>query len=223
MTNSEVAISAPANAIVWPRLPESRTWWVRSRAWTSILLLCPFAIAALFSYPTVVESSTADFLLDSAGWLLFAAGAFFRWWATLYVGGRKCVELTVEGPYSLCRNPLYFGTALMLLATVFISHSTVFASGVLLASAYYLVLTIPVEEYNLRAKFGAAFEEYCRSTPRFWPRMRLYRASPTVTSNVAGLQAEFRRTLVWIWLPVAAELLVHLHARCPWLHRLPLP
>ncbi len=38
--------------------------------------------------------------------MLFLAGAAFRFWATLYLGGRKDAVVVDTGPYSLCRHPL---------------------------------------------------------------------------------------------------------------------
>jgi protein-S-isoprenylcysteine O-methyltransferase Ste14 len=51
----------------------------------------------------------------SAGWCLWP-GATLRLWSTLYIGGRKRVVLVSDGPYSLCRNPLYVGTFLIALS-----------------------------------------------------------------------------------------------------------
>ena len=35
-------------------------------------------------------------------------GAFGRIWCSLYIAGYKNNVLVIEGPYSMCRNPLYF-------------------------------------------------------------------------------------------------------------------
>src|SRR5262245_36841884 len=74
------------------------------------LVLVPAGVIALFSPPIVPENSLAHLALQTLAWLTFAAGAGARFWATLYIGGRKERELVTDGPYSLCRHPLYLGS-----------------------------------------------------------------------------------------------------------------
>ena len=45
------------------------------------------------------------------GFLLMMAGMFFRAWSSGYINKDK--ELATEGPYSLTRNPLYFGSLIL--------------------------------------------------------------------------------------------------------------
>lgn len=59
--------------------------------------------------------------------LLVIAGAFGRVWASLYLGGRKNATLVQAGPYSLCRNPLYFFSAVGALGIAIQSHRVLVA------------------------------------------------------------------------------------------------
>ena len=197
------------------QLPSGRPWIVRSRSWLSMIILAPFAALAVLSVPMVREDSVADFVLDAAGAACFVAGATFRWWATLYVGGRKCRELAVDGPYSVCRNPLYFGTFLLTLSIAFFLHSVVFAAGLLMTMPVYLHATIPWEEQKLRERFGEEFEAYRRDVPKFWPNFSKLRSPSTLQVNVNGLVGEFRMALRWIWVPLLAEGVAHLRMD-PW-------
>ena len=197
-------------------LQSKRPWIVRSRAWIGILIIAPFALASAFSRPLVREGTATDFVLDLIGWSCFASGALYRWWATLYLGGRKSQELTVEGPYSTCRNPLYFGTFLLTLSIAFYLHSFIFAVGVAFATPIYLGITVPWEEKVLRNKFGQRFDRYQRETSKFFPDFSSIRAPLTVLVNVDGLKAELRRTLQWMWIPVLAQSLVHLQTETWW-------
>ena len=56
--------------------------------WVGILIIAPFAVLALLSYPASGNGSWGDFRFDILGWLFFVAGGTMRWWATLYIGGR---------------------------------------------------------------------------------------------------------------------------------------
>jgi protein-S-isoprenylcysteine O-methyltransferase Ste14 len=193
-------------------------WLVRSRAWMGILLLIPFGFIAIFSPPHALEGSWGDLGLDAPGWMLFVIGAALRWWATLYIGGRKFNSIVTEGPYSICRNPLYLGTFLMLLGFSFYMESLTFAAGCVLAAIFYLYVTVSAEETRLREQFGQPFVEYCQTVPRFWPRFRLYHSPPEIAVSIRGLWAEAYRAARWIWLPLVGEILAQCRTE-PWFPR----
>jgi protein-S-isoprenylcysteine O-methyltransferase Ste14 len=192
---------------------------VRSRAWVGILIIVPFAILALLSVPLSEKESWGEFQFETVGWLIFLAGAAIRWWATLYIGGRKTKTIVSEGPYSICRNPLYVGTFLLGMASAIFLQSFTFALGFVVAAVYYLMVTVPAEEMQLREIFGVQFDRYCERVPRFWPRFSTFQTSPTIDVQVRGLMAEMWRTSRWLWIPVLAEMLEHLRAE-PWWPRL---
>ena len=191
-----------------------RPWIVRSRAWISILLLTPFAAYAVISAPRIRDGSVADFVLDILGWTCFAAGAMFRWWATLYVGGRKDRELAIDGPYSLCRNPLYLGTFLLTFSIAFYLRSFLLGFGIILATTIYLGITVPWEEQSLSRLFGERFDTYRRKTPKFLPEFKRFHSPSLIQVNMEGISAEFRRALRWMWIPFLAQSLEQLkHSR----------
>lgn len=200
-----------------------RNWWVRSRAWIAILIIAPFALAAVVSPPPAVEGTWIDNGFDFVGWILFMVGAGFRWWATLYIGGRKLDMVVAEGPYSICRNPLYVGTFLMTLGIAFFLESLTFAIGIAAATTFYLSVTVSAEEIMLREKFGQKFVEYCRRVPRFWPRLRNFQTSAQLPVNIRGLRAEAVRCARWIWVPVLCEVVTHLRTEAWWPRLLHLP
>ena len=202
----------------------SRAVWIsRSRAWMSMLLLTPVAVLAVFSVPHWPIDSWTTFWVECLGWSLFFAGAAMRWWATLYIGGRKSYELICHGPYSLCRNPLYFGTLLMAVAIAVLMQSLSFVIVLVVVSYFYLHVTVPVEEMYLRERYGSAFEEYCYRVPRFWPNWQRYQTPDVIEVRVAGLQAELIRALRWVWIPVVCHLLTHLRSHDWWPHWATLP
>jgi len=89
--------------------------------------------------------------------LLVIAGAFGRVWASLYLGGRKNATLVQAGPYSLCRNPLYFFSAVGALGIAIQSHRVLVALALLLFLLVVYTRTIRAEERRLAATFGDAF------------------------------------------------------------------
>jgi protein-S-isoprenylcysteine O-methyltransferase Ste14 len=194
----------------------SNSWFRKLRAPISIAVLAPAAVGAAFSPLNFPISSWAQFGFHSAGWLIFFAGAACRWWATLYVGGRKSAELVTVGPYSITRNPVYVGTLLLTLSVAAFSQSAVFLLGVVVAAIVYLGLTIPVEENGLRARHGERFEAYCRQAPVFFPRFGRFHSPETIQVHTSGLRIEVVRMARWIWIPILCDLATHLRAMEWW-------
>jgi protein-S-isoprenylcysteine O-methyltransferase Ste14 len=212
-----------ATTVEDPWAPMRWGWLVRSRAIVSLLIITPFAIACVLSRPPAFEGSWADVDCDFIGWLLFMIGAGWRWWATLYIAGRKHWMIVTEGPYSVCRNPLYVGTFCMALAVAFFLESVTFAAGLLLMTSYYLSITVLTEEHMLRQKFGQPFVDYCARVPRFWPRFRQLETPRQIIVNVRGLGSEALRTGRWLWLPVLCEVIAYLRAEAWWPNLFHLP
>ena len=79
--------------------------------------------------------------------------------------------LTVTGPYAYTRNPLYFGSAVLTIAASVAAHSWI--SALILCTYFALFYSIVMrrEETELRAHHGAAFEDYARTVPLFFPRI----------------------------------------------------
>jgi protein-S-isoprenylcysteine O-methyltransferase Ste14 len=79
--------------------------------------------------------------------------------------------LTITGPYSYTRNPLYLGSSLLTLGAAIAMHSWI--GGLLLLIYFSLVYSFVMrrEEGELRRKHGAAFDMYAASVPLFVPRL----------------------------------------------------
>jgi protein-S-isoprenylcysteine O-methyltransferase Ste14 len=196
--------------------PISKTWAERRRGSIGFAILAPFALVAALSAPAPLRHTWGDVQIHMLAWTMFMVGAFFRMWATLYIGGRKGRTLVCEGPYSITRNPLYFGTLLMAVAVALFLRSWTLSAGLALASTAYLFVTIPSEERRLRGKLGAEYAQYCRRVPRLIPRLSTFRADATMALDLRCLGVECRRALRWIWIPVLAEILLRAHSEAWW-------
>ena len=80
-------------------------------------------------------------------------------------------ELIVTGLYRFVRNPLYIAGVLVLVGEAILFQS--------LGIFIYCLITIGVinvvvriEETRLEEKFGAKYEQYCKSVPRWIPRLK---------------------------------------------------
>lgn len=120
-------------------------------------------------------------LMRFAGYLLLTGCAVGRIYSTAFIGGIKNKELITSGPYSLCRNPLYFfslcGAAGLGFATTSLTVTAIIFVGFLII---YIDL-IGREEQFLDEKFGKAFRDYKARVPRLLPSFRHYRCPAELT------------------------------------------
>lgn len=77
-------------------------------------------------------------------------------------------EVARQGIYAHLRHPRYVGSLLAIIGACFLAGTrrmwTVAAAWTLLT-----LIAIYFEERELRTRFGAAYEDYCRRVPRFVP------------------------------------------------------
>ena len=76
-----------------------------------------------------------------------------------------------DGPYSYERNPLYVTDFALILGMALVVNDPFLF---LLAAVYaaQLSLQLPIEERELRRRFGDHYRRYCEAVPRFIPRLR---------------------------------------------------
>jgi protein-S-isoprenylcysteine O-methyltransferase Ste14 len=205
------------------QVAEHRSLGFRWRGWIGIAVLVPAGMFTLLSLPPSHEGSWADIVAEALAWPVFLAGGTLRFWATLYVGGRKRKTVVREGPYSICRNPLYLGSLLLALSSGLFLQSVTFTIGACLMAIGYMVVTVPVEERFLLARLGQEYEAYCRSVPRYLPRLSALVTPAYVDVDVRALAQEASKAIGWIWIPVIAEVVMQLRLLPWWPHWFSLP
>lgn len=109
------------------------------------------------------------------GGLIGVVGLWLRAYAAGYL--RKQEVLAVTGPYAHTRNPLYFGSAIMALAAAIATRSWISGSLLLVYFAIFYSMVMRREEQELQVRHGAAFGEYARAVPLFFPRLRAAKVS----------------------------------------------
>ncbi|PZP87057.1 MAG: phospholipid methyltransferase [Azospirillum brasilense] len=106
-------------------------------------------------------------------------------------------NLVTDGFFATCRNPLYVGNVIMYIG-IFLMHGAplVFAIGMAVFLLVYTAI-IAAEEYFLRAKFGNAYDAYCRDVPRWVPRLsRLPAATHGMKFNLRRVIAKDYTTII---------------------------
>ena len=123
-----------------------------------------FVVAA-----AVLYLATPTRLSLAVGFPVAVIGALCRALAAGII--RKDARLATSGIYTWTRNPLYFGSFLLSVGFAIMSWSVLAAALLIVPSAVVYPNVIRNEESHLRHLFGAEFEAYCRSVPRFLPRI----------------------------------------------------
>jgi protein-S-isoprenylcysteine O-methyltransferase Ste14 len=194
-----------------------------ARGWVSLLILAPVSVAAVFTRPYLRFEGLSEFGLEALAWMLFFTGAMIRWWATLFIGGRKDLELVTVGPYSMCRNPLYLGTLLMTLSVgVFLQSLSLILATCVVALGYVLI-TVPIEEQKLANLYGPAFDNYRRRVPCLFPNPYLLSEPEEIHVLPKGIRAEFKRSLQYASIPLICYFIEHLRMLPTWPTPLVLP
>lgn len=80
-------------------------------------------------------------------------------------------RLVVGGPFWRVRNPGYASVVAMVLGQALAFGSRAVAAWALLIALAFHLFVVRYEEPTLRRRFGAAYEDYCRRVPRWWPRL----------------------------------------------------
>lgn len=143
-------------------------------------------VVLVVCFPPRPLGAGADGLWMAAGLVVLAAGQGLRI-ATIgldYIrrGGRDgrihADRLVTGGLFACCRNPMYTGNVAMVIGFVLITANPITVIvGTLAGVAIYRAI-IAAEEGFLRQAFGSAYEDYCRSVPRWLPSpVRLQRMS----------------------------------------------
>jgi protein-S-isoprenylcysteine O-methyltransferase Ste14 len=103
-----------------------------------------------------------------AGAIIGAIGLWIRASAAGHL--HKQQVLTMTGPYAYTRNPLYFGSFILLIGVAVATRSV--ASALILFAYFGLFYSFVMrrEERELYQHHGEAFQEYARIVPLFFPR-----------------------------------------------------
>lgn len=116
----------------------------------------------------LIAQPTPALLYAGAG--IMAAAHVLRLICTGYLD--KDSRLITAGPFSCCRNPLYIGNFLVVVAFALMSGRLVALPVMLVCWVLTHAPTVACEEEILQEKFGEDFEEYTRRVPRWIPRLR---------------------------------------------------
>lgn len=105
--------------------------------------------------------------------------------------GQRADTLNTSGLYSIVRNPLYVGNAIVLFGFVLEIKVWWLALITIPCVLLYYERIIYAEEAYLQTRFGAAYEAWAARTPALLPNPRLWRRPALPFSLRAALRREY--------------------------------
>ena len=183
----------------------------RTRMRDTRILVSIVLLAGIFTSPVMREWSFACEVIRLTGYVLLIACMVGRIYSTAFIGGIKNKKLVTFGPYSMCRNPLYF-------------YSLLGAAGLGLMSCQLITLTIVFggflfvytklikrEETFLSEKFGDEFTVFKAATPRLIPDIKKYVCPDKLVFQPKYLTMAVRDSIWWLVPPPLFEMIHSLH------------
>lgn len=163
--------------------PLVKFWRSHPKAAYLIGLLCswpPVTAAMVVFRRALFRPGRPHVAALAAGIALIIVEGWMFWRVQRDLGGARLVgktelsgggEVARSGIYARIRHPRYTGSFLAILGACLLG-GTHLLWLVALAWAVLTRIAIAMEERELRARFGEAYEEYCRRVPRFVPLVR---------------------------------------------------
>jgi protein-S-isoprenylcysteine O-methyltransferase Ste14 len=183
--------------------------------------IAALALVALVGSP--VEWATIHESVEAIGLALILICIAGRCWCTLYIGGRKGAELVDIGPYSLCRNPLYFFSFLGAAGVGAQTGALTVALLFTIAAEVVFRLVVSREEGFLKEALGEPYARYLAAVPRFLPFPWLWKGQDVLEVRPGRVALTFLDGLAFLLaIPLAEGLeILQNHKILPVLLRLP--
>lgn len=170
-------------------------------------LMVMFVIATFTRSGLGEETPVMQVLMHSGLWV-FVVAVLGRFWCLVYMSGRKNSVVINDGPYALCRHPLYLFTVLVVLGFGMMMGSVIVTLIATAVTARVLLQQASSEERFLISEFGETYRYYMQQTPKFFPRfIRVTTTqSPLTISNLTLRRGLLDVLLLMSLIPIAGLL-----------------
>ena len=174
----------------------------RSRVMVSRIFAVLVILLVIFTMPSFNQGGLTDILSDTSGLFLLTICSMGRLWALLYISGKKTHEVVTDGPYSIVRHPLYLFSFIGAIGIGLASDNLFVLAALVIFYLSYYPLTILSEEKTLTEKFGQAYIDYARITPRFLPKPSLYKSPDNfvVNANIFLKNLALGMWFIWVFI-----------------------
>jgi protein-S-isoprenylcysteine O-methyltransferase Ste14 len=114
-------------------------------------------------------------------------GELIQMWAGSQL--HKDQHLTISGPYSHVRNPMYIGRFVLGLGFFVMTRSPYLIAGYAIVFAAYAHMRVQREESRLKVIFEPDYQHYCSEIRRWLPRIKPYSRSESKNASWAQVCA----------------------------------
>ena len=180
-------------------------------AWSRALVIA-LILFALFAPPAALHPGWLAELSEMLGFFLLAAATLWRIWCALFIAGSKNGELSIAGPYSIVRNPLYLGNLAGIVGFGFAVQQPLVAVLLGLVFALFYPSVVAREEDKLARLFGERYAAYLRTVPRWVPDWSLYQEPATVTVSPRKMRGAILDAMWFLWAFALWEFIEELHS-----------
>lgn len=164
------------------------------------LAVLAMLVVMAFTRPGLAESTPLMRIVMHGGLWLFVAAVLGRFWCLVYISGRSDKVVVNDGPYTLCRHPLYFFTVLAVIGFGMMIGSVILTAIAALIVGRALATRARQEERFMISEFGETYRYYKQNTPGFLPRLPQL---PTSQSPLTVSNVTLRRGLVDVLLLIS--------------------
>jgi protein-S-isoprenylcysteine O-methyltransferase Ste14 len=178
----------------------------RHRGWINVAMWSFIFVTVISTRPKEQEYRIYDFE-ELAGFILIAVSTMGTLWCGAHIFGRKSKQLCQDGPYSVCRNPLYLFSGLGGLGVVMVSSRLILVIVFLLVFCVNYFLVVKFEEKRLSQLFGKEYGSYTERVPRLIPRFRNYRTREKIEVDLQRHLWGIVKSTRFLWMAFALELI----------------
>jgi protein-S-isoprenylcysteine O-methyltransferase Ste14 len=145
------------------------------------------------------------------GIVLVGIASLGRLWCSVYIAGYKTDHLITQGPYSMCRNPLYFFSLIGALGVGFASETFLIPLIISIGFLLYYPFVINSEEAELAKLHKKEFEMYLKKLPRFIPKISYLTEPEEYIVKPIIFKKHMFSALWFIWFVGILEIIEELH------------
>jgi len=178
-----------------------------TQAFTVLLFLILFFTSSAWEEKSPVVTIILFFL----GAVLVGIASMGRLWCSIYIAGYKTDRLIKEGPYSICRNPLYFFSFIGALGVGMATESFLIPFLIMITFTIYYPMVIKSEEAEMLKKHGKEYEAYLSQVPSFFPHISKLKEAGTYITKPIIFRKHIFSALWFVWLLGILELIEGFH------------
>lgn len=157
------------------------------------------------------EGGLISSILFFTGIIMVGIASLGRLWCSLYIAGYKTDKLIIEGPYSICRNPLYFFSFIGAIGVGFASETILIPLIVLIGFSIYYPFVINSEENQLKKLHKNEFLKYVNDVPKFFPKFSILKEPKEYVVKPIIFRRHMFDALWFIWFTGILEVIEELH------------